>query len=114
MSCVFDKHSVGLHDYALTCSKKVTFFLVDKRFYFYISNLSIDLLFFLICRMQEALNYLSHAYETNNALIIKGEKRGMDKSLIAVYRRKCLMVSTASMQAFIFNEKKRSLFQRPN
>uniref|UniRef100_A0A8C7ZL53 Ubiquitin carboxyl-terminal hydrolase n=1 Tax=Oryzias sinensis TaxID=183150 RepID=A0A8C7ZL53_9TELE len=42
-------------------------------------------------KMQEALNYLSHAYETNNALIIKGEKRGMDKSLIAVYRRKCLM-----------------------
>ncbi|KAM4545798.1 ubiquitin carboxyl-terminal hydrolase 28 isoform 1-T1 [Odontesthes bonariensis] len=41
-------------------------------------------------KMREALNYLTHAYETNSALLRKGEKRGMDRSLIAVYRRKGL------------------------
>ncbi|KAF3705855.1 Ubiquitin carboxyl-terminal hydrolase 28 [Channa argus] len=41
-------------------------------------------------KTREALIYLAHAYETNNTLQRKGEKRGMDKSLIAVYRRKCL------------------------
>lgn len=51
----------------------------------------------LCLRMQEALNYLAHAYETNTTLLKKGDKRGMDKSLIAVYRRKCLAVSTATL-----------------
>ncbi|TKS83242.1 Ubiquitin carboxyl-terminal hydrolase 28 [Collichthys lucidus] len=41
-------------------------------------------------KMREALTYLAHAYETNANLLKRGEKRGMDKSLIAVYRRKCL------------------------
>ncbi|XP_034033705.1 ubiquitin carboxyl-terminal hydrolase 28 isoform X3 [Thalassophryne amazonica] len=41
-------------------------------------------------KMREALNYLAHAYETNAALLRNGEKRGVDKSLIAFYRRKCL------------------------
>uniref|UniRef100_A0A4W6DYQ4 Ubiquitin carboxyl-terminal hydrolase n=1 Tax=Lates calcarifer TaxID=8187 RepID=A0A4W6DYQ4_LATCA len=41
-------------------------------------------------KLREALNYLAHAYETNATLLKNGEKRGMDKSLIAVYRRKCL------------------------
>uniref|UniRef100_A0A3B3VNM9 Ubiquitin carboxyl-terminal hydrolase n=1 Tax=Poecilia latipinna TaxID=48699 RepID=A0A3B3VNM9_9TELE len=41
-------------------------------------------------KMREALNYLAHAYETNAALLGKGEKRGVNKALIAVYRRKCL------------------------
>ncbi|XP_017275430.1 ubiquitin carboxyl-terminal hydrolase 28 isoform X3 [Kryptolebias marmoratus] len=41
-------------------------------------------------KMQDALNYLSHAYETDATLLKKGDKRGVDKSLIAVYRRKCL------------------------
>lgn len=48
---------------------------------------------FPYCRMREALNYLAHAYETNSTLLRNGEKRGVDKSLIAVYRRKCLTVS---------------------
>lgn len=47
--------------------------------------------------MQEALNYLAHAYETNATLLKKGDKRGMDKSLIAVYRRKSLAVSAATL-----------------
>ncbi|XP_068456106.1 ubiquitin carboxyl-terminal hydrolase 28 isoform X3 [Clinocottus analis] len=41
-------------------------------------------------KMREALIFLAHAYETNATLLKNGEKRGMDKSLIAVYRRKCL------------------------
>ncbi|XP_008277320.1 ubiquitin carboxyl-terminal hydrolase 28 isoform X3 [Stegastes partitus] len=41
-------------------------------------------------KMREALNYLAHAYETNGSLLKNGEKRGVDKSLISVYRRKCL------------------------
>nr|XP_019952865.1 PREDICTED: ubiquitin carboxyl-terminal hydrolase 28 isoform X4 [Paralichthys olivaceus] len=41
-------------------------------------------------KMLEALNYLAHAYKTNSTLLKNGEKRGVDKSLIAVYRRKCL------------------------
>uniref|UniRef100_A0A8C9YRJ1 Ubiquitin carboxyl-terminal hydrolase n=1 Tax=Sander lucioperca TaxID=283035 RepID=A0A8C9YRJ1_SANLU len=41
-------------------------------------------------KMREALIFLAHAYETNLTLLKNGEKRGMDKSLIAVYRRKCL------------------------
>nr|XP_043898471.1 ubiquitin carboxyl-terminal hydrolase 28 isoform X3 [Solea senegalensis] len=41
-------------------------------------------------KMKEALTYLAHAYETNASLLKNGEKRGVDKSLIAVYRRKCL------------------------
>ncbi|XP_022616558.1 ubiquitin carboxyl-terminal hydrolase 28 isoform X2 [Seriola dumerili] len=41
-------------------------------------------------KMREALNYLAHAYETNATLLRNGEKHGVDSSLIAVYRRKCL------------------------
>uniref|UniRef100_A0A8D3BMY2 Ubiquitin carboxyl-terminal hydrolase n=1 Tax=Scophthalmus maximus TaxID=52904 RepID=A0A8D3BMY2_SCOMX len=41
-------------------------------------------------QMREALTYLAHAYETNATLLKNGEQRGVDKSLIAVYRRKCL------------------------
>uniref|UniRef100_A0A8D0D0N9 Ubiquitin carboxyl-terminal hydrolase n=1 Tax=Sander lucioperca TaxID=283035 RepID=A0A8D0D0N9_SANLU len=48
-------------------------------------------------KMREALIFLAHAYETNLTLLKNGEKRGMDKSLIAVYRRKCLTVSKAAL-----------------
>ncbi|KAM9846615.1 ubiquitin carboxyl-terminal hydrolase 28 isoform 1-T1 [Aulostomus maculatus] len=41
-------------------------------------------------KMREALIYLAHAYDTNAILLKNGDKRGVDKSLIAVYRRKCL------------------------
>ncbi|XP_041657432.1 ubiquitin carboxyl-terminal hydrolase 28 isoform X3 [Cheilinus undulatus] len=47
-------------------------------------------------KMREALTYLAHAYETNITLLKNGEKRGIDKSLIAVYRRKCLTVLNES------------------
>ncbi|XP_047235116.1 ubiquitin carboxyl-terminal hydrolase 28 isoform X3 [Girardinichthys multiradiatus] len=41
-------------------------------------------------KLREALNYLAHAYETNVTLLRKGERHGVNKALIAVYRRKCL------------------------
>ncbi|KAM6907168.1 ubiquitin carboxyl-terminal hydrolase 28 [Xenentodon cancila] len=41
-------------------------------------------------RMREALTYLAHAYETNATLLRKGDKHGVDTSLITLYRRKCL------------------------
>ncbi|XP_074528383.1 ubiquitin carboxyl-terminal hydrolase 28 isoform X2 [Halichoeres trimaculatus] len=47
-------------------------------------------------KMREALTYLAHAYETNATLLKNGEKRGMDKSVIEVYRRKCLMALNES------------------
>uniref|UniRef100_A0A665VDQ6 Ubiquitin carboxyl-terminal hydrolase n=1 Tax=Echeneis naucrates TaxID=173247 RepID=A0A665VDQ6_ECHNA len=53
-------------------------------------NLSFDERYKQKAQMREALNYLAHAYETNGTLLKNGEKRGVDKSLIAVYRRKCL------------------------
>uniref|UniRef100_A0A3Q3WVH8 Ubiquitin carboxyl-terminal hydrolase n=1 Tax=Mola mola TaxID=94237 RepID=A0A3Q3WVH8_MOLML len=40
---------------------------------------------------KEALTYLAHAYETNATLLKNGERRGVDTSIIAVYRRKCLI-----------------------
>ncbi|KAM3601776.1 uncharacterized protein V6R79_018744 [Siganus canaliculatus] len=42
-------------------------------------------------KIREALTYLAHAYETNTTLLRSGEKRGVDKSLVGVYRRKCLI-----------------------
>ncbi|XP_039549635.1 ubiquitin carboxyl-terminal hydrolase 28 isoform X2 [Pimephales promelas] len=41
-------------------------------------------------KTREALNYLAHAHQDNSALLRKGEKKGVDQSLIALYRRKCL------------------------
>lgn len=49
--------------------------------------------------MREALTYLAHAYETNATLLKNGEKRGMEQSVIAVYRRKCLTVSLTAPQS---------------
>ncbi|XP_038565381.1 ubiquitin carboxyl-terminal hydrolase 28 isoform X3 [Micropterus salmoides] len=56
-------------------------------------------------KMREALTYLAHAYETNATLLKNGDKRGMDKSLIAVYRRKCLTaLNESASQLFCSGE----------
>ncbi|CAK6964536.1 ubiquitin carboxyl-terminal hydrolase 28 isoform X1 [Scomber scombrus] len=56
-------------------------------------------------KIREALNYLAHAYETNVALLNNGEKRGVDKSLIAVYMRKCLtMLNESASRLFSSGE----------
>lgn len=47
-------------------------------------------------KMREALTYLAHAYDTNVTLLKHGPKRGVDDSLIAVYRRKCLLTLNES------------------
>uniref|UniRef100_A0A3Q2DXA3 Ubiquitin specific peptidase 28 n=1 Tax=Cyprinodon variegatus TaxID=28743 RepID=A0A3Q2DXA3_CYPVA len=49
-------------------------------------------------KIREALNYLAHAYETNAVLLGKGDKCGLDKALIALYRRKCLIVSKSTLE----------------
>ena len=53
-------------------------------------------LFFIshFLRYQEALSYLVYAYQSNAALLMKGPRRGVKESVIALYRRKCLLVCT--------------------
>uniref|UniRef100_A0AAR2IPS3 Ubiquitin carboxyl-terminal hydrolase n=1 Tax=Pygocentrus nattereri TaxID=42514 RepID=A0AAR2IPS3_PYGNA len=45
-------------------------------------------------KIREALIYLAHAYQDNTALLKTGERKGVDQTLIALYRRKCLKVCT--------------------
>ncbi|NXW36647.1 UBP28 hydrolase, partial [Phaetusa simplex] len=42
-------------------------------------------------KYQEALTYLVYAYQSNTKLLLKGASRGVNESLIALYRRKCLL-----------------------
>ncbi|NXM74534.1 UBP28 hydrolase, partial [Serilophus lunatus] len=42
-------------------------------------------------KYQESLTYLVYAYQSNTKLLLKGTNRGVDESLIALYRRKCLL-----------------------
>ncbi|XP_058050400.1 ubiquitin carboxyl-terminal hydrolase 28 isoform X4 [Ahaetulla prasina] len=55
----------------------------------------------------EALTYLVYAYETNTVLQAKGTSRGADSSLIALYRRKCLLrLNDAAAALFESNDGK--------
>lgn len=42
-------------------------------------------------KYQEALSYLVYAYQSNATLLLKGPRRGVKESMIALYRRKCLL-----------------------
>ncbi|KAM9255736.1 ubiquitin carboxyl-terminal hydrolase 28 [Cariama cristata] len=42
-------------------------------------------------KYQESLTYLVYAYQSNTKLLRKGTNRGVNESLIALYRRKCLL-----------------------
>ncbi|NXP50392.1 UBP28 hydrolase, partial [Heliornis fulica] len=42
-------------------------------------------------KYQESLTYLVYAYQSNAKLLLKGASRGVDESLIALYRRECLL-----------------------
>ncbi|XP_074707266.1 ubiquitin carboxyl-terminal hydrolase 28 isoform X5 [Strix uralensis] len=42
-------------------------------------------------KYHEALTYLVYAYQSNTKLLLKGTGRGVSESLIALYRRKCLL-----------------------
>ncbi|KAL7389276.1 hypothetical protein ABVT39_000938 [Epinephelus coioides] len=56
-------------------------------------------------KTREALIFLAHAYETNATLLKNGEKRGVDTTLIAVYRRKCLTaLNESASQLFCSGE----------
>ncbi|XP_010115819.1 PREDICTED: ubiquitin carboxyl-terminal hydrolase 28, partial [Chlamydotis macqueenii] len=50
-------------------------------------------------KYQESLTYLVYAYQSNAKLLLKGANRGVDESLIALYRRKCLLVCIAELCA---------------
>uniref|UniRef100_A0A8C7ITL3 Ubiquitin specific peptidase 28 n=1 Tax=Oncorhynchus kisutch TaxID=8019 RepID=A0A8C7ITL3_ONCKI len=51
-------------------------------------------------KVREALNYLNHAYKDNAMLLRRGEKRGMEQSLIAFYRRRCLKMNDNAATLF--------------
>ncbi|XP_043937004.1 ubiquitin carboxyl-terminal hydrolase 28 isoform X1 [Protopterus annectens] len=53
-------------------------------------------------RCREALTYLVYAYQHNSTLLMKGQNRGVDENIIALYRRKCLLE---------LNEKAATLFE---
>ncbi|NXC21053.1 UBP28 hydrolase, partial [Corythaeola cristata] len=42
-------------------------------------------------KYQESLTYLVYAYQSNTKLLLKGPSRGVNESLIALYRRNCLL-----------------------
>ncbi|XP_042656353.1 ubiquitin carboxyl-terminal hydrolase 28 isoform X3 [Tyto alba] len=42
-------------------------------------------------KYHESLTYLVYAYQSNTKLLLKGANRGVNESLIALYRRKCLL-----------------------
>ncbi|XP_043853647.1 ubiquitin carboxyl-terminal hydrolase 28 isoform X5 [Dromiciops gliroides] len=52
-------------------------------------------------KCHEALSYLVYAYQSNAALLMKGPSRGVEESVIALYRRKCLL-KLNSMAASLF------------
>uniref|UniRef100_A0A671T4E0 Ubiquitin carboxyl-terminal hydrolase n=1 Tax=Sinocyclocheilus anshuiensis TaxID=1608454 RepID=A0A671T4E0_9TELE len=56
-------------------------------------------------KIREALNYLAHAHQDNSVLLRKGERKGVDQSLIALYRIKCLKE---------LNENAATLFKSPD
>ncbi|XP_041098219.1 ubiquitin carboxyl-terminal hydrolase 28 isoform X4 [Polyodon spathula] len=42
-------------------------------------------------KVREALTYLVYAFQSNSTLLKNGKNRGVEESLVALYRRKCLM-----------------------
>ncbi|XP_066495847.1 ubiquitin carboxyl-terminal hydrolase 28 isoform X9 [Tiliqua scincoides] len=57
----------------------------------------------------EALTYLVYAYQCNMALLIEGPSRGADESLIALYRRKCLLKLNEAAAALFESSNERSV-----
>ncbi|XP_064490820.1 ubiquitin carboxyl-terminal hydrolase 28 isoform X7 [Pseudopipra pipra] len=56
-------------------------------------------------KYQESLTYLVHAYQSNEKLLLKGTNRGVNESLIALYRRKCLLkLNEVAASLFISSE----------
>uniref|UniRef100_A0A6Q2XQG7 USP domain-containing protein n=1 Tax=Esox lucius TaxID=8010 RepID=A0A6Q2XQG7_ESOLU len=57
-----------------------------------------------IIQVREALNYLNHAYKDNAMLLRRGDRRGVDQSLIALHRRRCLKVNDNAAMLFRSSE----------
>ncbi|NWU17090.1 UBP28 hydrolase, partial [Cephalopterus ornatus] len=56
-------------------------------------------------KYQESLTYLVYAYQSNTKLLLKGTNRGVNESLIALYRRKCLLkLNEVAASLFISSE----------
>ncbi|NXT28539.1 UBP28 hydrolase, partial [Syrrhaptes paradoxus] len=59
-------------------------------------------------KYQESLTYLVYAYQSNTKLLLKGANRGVDESLIALYRRKCLLkLNEVAASLFVSREEAR-------
>ncbi|NWU71651.1 UBP28 hydrolase, partial [Pterocles burchelli] len=59
-------------------------------------------------KYQESLTYLVYAYQSNTKLLLKGAGRGVDESLIALYRRKCLLkLNEVAASLFVSREEAR-------
>ncbi|XP_075028885.1 ubiquitin carboxyl-terminal hydrolase 28 isoform X2 [Calonectris borealis] len=61
-------------------------------------------------KYQESLTYLVYAYQSNTKLLMKGTNRGVNESLIALYRRKCLLGAKKQHENEKLNEVAASLF----
>nr|XP_025963256.1 ubiquitin carboxyl-terminal hydrolase 28 isoform X3 [Dromaius novaehollandiae] len=56
-------------------------------------------------KYQESLTYLVYAYQSNTTLLMKGPNRGVNESLIALYRRKCLLkLNDVAASLFVSSE----------
>ncbi|XP_074783705.1 ubiquitin carboxyl-terminal hydrolase 28 isoform X2 [Athene noctua] len=56
-------------------------------------------------KYHEALTYLVYAYQSNTKLLLKGTSRGVSESLIALYRRKCLLkLNEVAASLFVSSE----------
>ncbi|NWX20562.1 UBP28 hydrolase, partial [Aegotheles bennettii] len=59
-------------------------------------------------KYQESLTYLVYAYQSNTKLLLKGTNRGVNETLIALYRRKCLLkLNEAAASLFVSCEEAR-------
>ncbi|XP_031455718.1 ubiquitin carboxyl-terminal hydrolase 28 isoform X2 [Phasianus colchicus] len=52
-------------------------------------------------KYKESLTYLIYAYQSNTALLKKGANRGVNESLITLYRRKCLLLNEVASSLFV-------------
>ncbi|XP_040507998.1 ubiquitin carboxyl-terminal hydrolase 28 isoform X5 [Gallus gallus] len=52
-------------------------------------------------KYKESLTYLIYAYQSNTTLLKKGANRGVNESLITLYRRKCLLLNEVASSLFV-------------
>uniref|UniRef100_A0A452HVH2 Ubiquitin carboxyl-terminal hydrolase n=1 Tax=Gopherus agassizii TaxID=38772 RepID=A0A452HVH2_9SAUR len=82
----YDERSISIMQVARGKLKEIG---PDDNFFLFSNALVLDVS--QSSEYQEALTYLVYAYQSNATLLMKGPNRGVDESLIALYRRKCLL-----------------------